>query len=153
MKDILIFVAGIMTGGITATVFMCLVMVNKKRGVQEMCKRKLCPHCETGKQTYELDKRSTECPYLLCHNGNKCGMYKKMNEPKKVSILRGFIDWLGVTPPRKNEPLTAFQSLLCVFCGRRFFISFCIIFRYIKDKCREMWYNYYDEFNYTERTH
>lgn len=33
MKDILIFVGGIMIGGITATVFMCLVMVNKKRGV------------------------------------------------------------------------------------------------------------------------
>lgn len=101
MKDILFFVAGVMVGGITATVFMCLVMVNKKRGVQDMCKRKLCPHCETGRRTYELDSKSAECPYLLCHNGKKCGMYKKMNESKKASILRVFIDWLGVTPPEK----------------------------------------------------
>lgn len=121
MKDILIFVGGIMIGGITATVFMCLAMVNKKRGVQEMCKRKLCPHCETGKQTYELDSKSAECPYLSCHNGKKCGMYKKMNEPKKVSILRGFIDWLGCYPPRKNEPLTVFQSLLCVILRQEVF--------------------------------
>lgn len=105
MKDILIFVAGIMVGRITATVFMCLVVVNKKRGVQEMCKRKLCPHCETGKRTYELDKRSTECPYLLCHNGKKCGMYKKMNKPKKESILRGFMNWLICYPPPEKMSL------------------------------------------------
>lgn len=34
-----------------------------------MCRRKLCPHCKTGKYTHELDSRSPECPYLACHNG------------------------------------------------------------------------------------
>ena len=40
-----------------------------------MFRRELCSHCQTGKHSYELDSRSPECPYLLCHNGKKCGMY------------------------------------------------------------------------------
>lgn len=64
-----------------------------------MHKRKLCQHCEIGKQTYELDSKSTECPYLLCHNGKKCSMYKRLNNPKKTGILKGVANWLKVTPP------------------------------------------------------
>lgn len=45
-----------------------------------MCRRKLCPNCETGRRAYELDSKSTECPYLPCHNGKECCMYKKMKK-------------------------------------------------------------------------
>ena len=52
-----------------------------------MFRRKLCPHCKTGKRTYQLDSRSPECPYLACHNGKKCVMYKKLDEHKKQNIF------------------------------------------------------------------
>ncbi len=41
-------------------------------------KEQLCPICQTGKETYELDKRSPYCPYIACHNGYKCGKYKHL---------------------------------------------------------------------------
>lgn len=66
-----------------------------------MCKRELCRHCKTGRRTYEIDGKSDECPYIYCHNGRKCGMYKKMNKPKKESVLRGFVDWLVLPHPGK----------------------------------------------------
>lgn len=57
-----------------------------------MFRRKLCPHCKTGKRTYQLDSRSPECPYLACHNGKKCAMYKKLDEHKKQNIFECIID-------------------------------------------------------------
>ena len=32
----------------------------------------LCPKCKTGKETYELDNLSDNCPYLGCYKNNKC---------------------------------------------------------------------------------
>ncbi len=57
-----------------------------------MFKRKLCPHCKTGKYTYELDPHSPECPYLSLHNGRKCSMYEKLDGPKKYGFLSCFLD-------------------------------------------------------------
>lgn len=57
-----------------------------------MFRRKLCPRCKTGKRTYQLDNRSPECPYLACHNGKKCAMYKKLDEHKKQNIFECIID-------------------------------------------------------------
>lgn len=54
-----------------------------------MFKRKLCPHCKTGKYTYELDRQSTECPYIYCHKGRTCSMYVKLNETEKKGFLSG----------------------------------------------------------------
>ena len=56
-----------------------------------MFRRKLCPHCETGKRTYQLDNRSPECPYLACYNGRKCTMYKKLDEDKNQTILERIV--------------------------------------------------------------
>lgn len=50
-------------------------------------KRKLCPHCKTGKRTYELDRRSPECPYMHCHDGEKCIMYEKLDKGKAQNIF------------------------------------------------------------------
>lgn len=66
-----------------------------------MYERKLCLRCETGRRTYELDSRSAECPYLSGHNGKKCGMYQKMNKPKKEGVLRDFAKRAFCTSPRK----------------------------------------------------
>ena len=78
-----------------------------------MCRKKLCPHCKTGKYTYELDRHSPVCPYFYCHNGKKCAMYKKLNEPKKRSFLSRIFN-KTIYPPRKIKPLTAFLSCLYV---------------------------------------
>lgn len=56
-----------------------------------MFRRKLCPHCKTGKRTYQLDNRSPECPYLACYNGRKCTMYKKLDEDKNQTILERIV--------------------------------------------------------------
>ena len=52
-----------------------------------MPREKLCPYCETGRYTHELDPHSPVCPYLSCHNGENCTMYKKLGEPEKRSFL------------------------------------------------------------------
>ena len=41
---------------------------------------KLCPTCETGKNSYILDGRNPFCPYLNLHDGTNCKMYQKMNK-------------------------------------------------------------------------
>ena len=56
-----------------------------------MFRKKLCPHCETGKYTYELDSRSPECPYLVCHDGRKCTKYKKAVEHKRQNIFERIV--------------------------------------------------------------
>lgn len=48
--------------------------------------RKLCPHCKTGKRSYELDSHSPECPYIYCYNGKKCSMYEKLDEDKGRNV-------------------------------------------------------------------
>ncbi len=62
-----------------------------------------CPNCLTGKQTYELDRKSPECPYLGCYQykKRKCAFYKPLNEPKNGFISR-LLERLSVTPPPKN---------------------------------------------------
>ena len=57
-----------------------------------MFRKKLCPQCKMGKKAYELDRRSPVCPYLSCHNGRKCTMFEKQDEPKKFGFLRRISD-------------------------------------------------------------
>lgn len=69
--------------------------------------KKLCPHCETGRITYELDNRSAVCPYLSCYNGKECSMYRKIENAEKYGVLRCFIDWVrGLCTPPKNNPIS-----------------------------------------------
>ena len=46
-------------------------------------RKKVCPNCERGKDSYELDRRSPECPYLSCHDGKRCSMFVKMQKQTK----------------------------------------------------------------------
>ena len=66
-----------------------------------MFRKKLCPHCKTGKCSYELDPRSPVCPYLSCHNGKKCSMFKMLDEPEKRSFLNRILKGYLLPPPRK----------------------------------------------------
>lgn len=40
----------------------------------------LCPKCQTGYDTYLLDDKSPFCPYIHCHNGKSCTMFKPLKE-------------------------------------------------------------------------
>ncbi len=51
-------------------------------------KEHLCPICQTGKETYELDKKSPCCPYIACHNGYKCGKYKKIENMRNKEVQK-----------------------------------------------------------------
>lgn len=62
-----------------------------------MRKRNLCSHCQTGKYTYELDKRSTVCPYLYSYDGKQCPMYKELEKKKKRSFLKNIIEKITVS--------------------------------------------------------
>lgn len=48
----------------------------------------LCSNCETGKNTYELDRHSPLCPYISFHNGKECSMYKEMKKEKNDGIYK-----------------------------------------------------------------
>ncbi len=43
----------------------------------------LCPTCKTGQDTYLLDNKNPFCPYLHCHNGTDCTMYKPIEKLNK----------------------------------------------------------------------
>ena len=47
--------------------------------------KQLCPHCQTGYDTYMLDNRSTVCPYLDGYNENGCIYYKKLKTNDDIS--------------------------------------------------------------------
>lgn len=40
----------------------------------------LCPKCQTGYYTYLIDNKSHFCPYIHCHNGTNCTMFKPLKE-------------------------------------------------------------------------
>lgn len=43
-----------------------------KGDVNMIWKRQICPRCKTGKESYELDRRSDACPYINCCKKGKC---------------------------------------------------------------------------------
>lgn len=46
-------------------------------------RKKLCPNCKTGKETYELDRHSEYCPYIGAYSKNKCRYYVPLKQEKK----------------------------------------------------------------------
>ena len=40
----------------------------------------LCPKCQTGYDTYLLDNKNPFCPYIHCHKGTSCAMFKPLKE-------------------------------------------------------------------------
>ncbi len=52
------------------------------------CKKQMCPRCKTGKDSYELDKRSEACPYLGWWEKGKCSFFVPLEEPSKTGVLK-----------------------------------------------------------------
>ena len=52
-------------------------------------RKKLCSKCKTGLESYELDKTSCECPYILLHDGKKCIMFVKADNKMIKKVNRG----------------------------------------------------------------
>ena len=48
--------------------------INNKGGGRMIWKKQICPRCKTGKDSYELDKRSEACPYISCWKNGKCSI-------------------------------------------------------------------------------
>lgn len=69
---------------------------NNNEGDDEMFwKKKICPRCKTGKDSYDLDKHSEACPYIGCWKNGKCSFYVPLEKPKKMkSFMRSNKDAL-----------------------------------------------------------
>ena len=49
-------------------------------------KNQLCPSCKTGKESYELDRFSEDCPHIASYKNSKCPFYLPLeNHVKKTS--------------------------------------------------------------------
>ena len=51
----------------------------------------LCPKCQTGYDTYLLDNKNPFCPYIHCHNGTSCAMFKPLKEntdPRTSGLIK-----------------------------------------------------------------
>ena len=94
MKEIIISLGSAIFGVISAAGVLCSCrtrdgrwkiqcFIKQTKGVGFKFKRKLCPECKTGQDTYRLDGRSPMCPYIGCHNGNQCPMFVRMDKPEK----------------------------------------------------------------------
>ncbi len=56
---------------------------NKGTDNEMFWKRKKCPTCEIGKQSYALDEHSEACPYISCWKDGKCPHYQPLGKTKK----------------------------------------------------------------------
>lgn len=61
--------------------------LHKKQGAHRMDndaktsrQAQICPKCKTGKESYERDKHSTACPYILCWKDGECQYYVPLND-------------------------------------------------------------------------
>lgn len=78
-----------------------------------MRRKNLCPNCEIGKNTYEIDGKTAECPYLYCHNGKKCTMYRKINKSdSKRGVLKMIMTKIEKFTPPENEDISAIEGVL-----------------------------------------
>lgn len=94
MKEIIIIFGSAIFGAIIAAGVLCSCrtrderwkiqgLIKQKRRAEFKFKRKLCPKCKTGQDTYRLDSSSPMCPYIGCYNGKHCPMFVRMDKPEK----------------------------------------------------------------------
>lgn len=58
-------------------------------GDEEMLrKKKLCPKCKTGMDSYEEDRHSEVCPYINCLKNGKCSFYVPLEKPSILGIFK-----------------------------------------------------------------
>jgi len=60
--------------------------------MENKANEQLCPKCETGKKSYELDPKSTFCPHIACLDKNGCGYFKPTNETGADKYLKWLAD-------------------------------------------------------------
>jgi hypothetical protein len=79
----------------------------------------LCPKCQTGKNSYKLDPKSTFCPHIACLRENRCNFFASEYETDVDKYLRWiaendltlkFLDEYGLMGTReaKKEQLEEF---------------------------------------------
>ncbi len=72
-------------------------MENSKGAKKMFWRKPICPRCKTGKDTYELDKRSETCPYIGHWKKGKCQFYVPIEKSSKIGIFK----------KNKNEKIVA----------------------------------------------
>ena len=53
----------------------------REKGTEEVfLKKRLCPKCKTGKESYERDKSSYACPYISLPDEENCKMFVETSD-------------------------------------------------------------------------
>lgn len=52
-------------------------------------KKQICPKCKVGKESYELDIHSEECPYIWHLKDGKCKFFQPLEKPVKEGFFNG----------------------------------------------------------------
>ena len=83
MKTVIGIIGGIVVFFSVVALHCVLVIAGRydKCG-DKFCKEQICPKCNTGKYTYELDSKSEICPYIRCWKQNKCPFYTPLFSDK-----------------------------------------------------------------------
>ena len=56
-------------------------------GDEEMFwEKQICPKCNVGKESYDLDKHSDTCPYMGCWKDGKCNYYVPLEKPLENEV-------------------------------------------------------------------
>ena len=50
--------------------------------------KQICSNCKTGKESYELDTHSENCPYMMCWSNGRCDYYKPLKKPLKLKLFK-----------------------------------------------------------------
>ncbi len=75
--------------------------VNNSNGYDNMfLKKKICPKCKTGKDSYELDKHSETCPYIDCWKNGKCYFFVPLENTPKKDVVSESTKGKMVIPPK-----------------------------------------------------
>ena len=76
MKLLLIFIISAAILTIVVVLYCTLVISGRSNECAEkLFYEQICPKCQTGKYTYELDPEAGECPHIFCCKNGKCPFY------------------------------------------------------------------------------
>lgn len=72
------------------------------KGESRMSRKAICSVCRTGKETFLLDRRAPECPYLACFGKGGCPFYRRLEKADEVrkNTARG----------NDNPPVSIFRA-------------------------------------------
>ena len=55
---------------------------------KECINRRICSKCRTGKNTYDMDPKSENCPYIECIKNGECSFYVPLEKTSEKGTLK-----------------------------------------------------------------